>query len=91
MTKTSGNFQSDFGAVVYDIYEPDSGANGANIIIQIAHGMVEHRGRFEWVARELAQNGATCGLNFSNSSLAFLKSPSCSTYSTSAKCESHSL
>ncbi|WP_066387479.1 alpha/beta fold hydrolase [Helicobacter himalayensis] len=63
MIKTSGNFQSDFGAVVYDIYEPDSGANGANIIIQIAHGMVEHRGRFEWVARELAQNGYIVAIN----------------------------
>lgn len=63
MTKTNGSFQSDFGAVVYDIYEPDSGASGANIIIQIAHGMVEHRGRFEWVARELAQNGYIVAIN----------------------------
>ena len=63
MTKTSGSFRSDFGAVVYDIYEPDSGASDANIIIQIAHGMVEHRGRFEWVARELAQNGYIVAIN----------------------------
>lgn len=35
-------FESDFGRVVYDCYTP-SNPNG--IVVQIAHGMVEHRAR----------------------------------------------
>ncbi|OBV29499.1 hypothetical protein BKN38_05885 [Helicobacter sp. CLO-3] len=66
-------FASDFGDVAYDLYEPlddasdsaskDSSAQASKApaqtpkIIQIAHGMIEHKDRYEWVAREFAKRG----------------------------------
>lgn len=50
-------FQSDFGKVAYDLYEPALDVALPVRIIQIAHGMVEHKGRYCWVAHELAKNG----------------------------------
>lgn len=49
-------FASDFGQVAYDLYEPAK-VDSSPIIIQIAHGMIEHKDRYEWVANTLAQNG----------------------------------
>ena len=52
-------FKSDFGEVSYDLYEPVFAQNPQTPIYlaQIAHGMVEHKGRYEWIAKELAKNG----------------------------------
>lgn len=49
-------FASDFGQVAYDLYEPAQ-VDSSPIIIQIAHGMIEHKDRYEWVANALAQKG----------------------------------
>lgn len=49
-------FSSDFGQVAYDLYEPAQ-VDSSPIIIQIAHGMIEHKDRYEWVANALAQKG----------------------------------
>lgn len=49
-------FTSDFGEVAYDLYEPEQPFNPP-IIIQIAHGMAEHKGRYKWVASALAKQG----------------------------------
>lgn len=61
-------FASDFGQVAYDIYEPEPThesvkVDSSPIIIQIAHGMIEHRGRYEWLARELAARGYIVALS----------------------------
>ena len=50
------HFSSDFGRVAYDLYEPAQ-VDSNPIIIQIAHGMIEHKDRYEWVANTLAQKG----------------------------------
>ena len=50
------HFASDFGQVAYDLYEPAK-VDSSPIIIQIAHGMIEHKDRYEWLARELASRG----------------------------------
>lgn len=52
-------FKSDFGEVSYDVYEPifASAPNTPLYLAQIAHGMVEHKGRYEWLAKELAKKG----------------------------------
>lgn len=47
-------FASDFGDVVYDLYLPDQ---PCGVLIHIAHGMIEHRGRYVWLCRSLAQCG----------------------------------
>lgn len=52
-------FRSDFGEVSYDVYEPVFAQESKSpvYLAQIAHGMVEHKGRYEWVAKEIAKNG----------------------------------
>ena len=50
--------KSDFGDVYYDLYEPsflDSNTESKPLnIIQISHGMLEHKGRYENLAKQLA-------------------------------------
>lgn len=53
-------YRSDFGNIVYDKYLPDK-AKG--VVIQIAHGMIEHRGRYEWLCRRFAQHGYSVFIN----------------------------
>ncbi len=53
-------FKSDFGNVFYDCYEPKE-QNG--VVIQIAHGMVEHRGRYVWLCNELSKAGYKVYIN----------------------------
>lgn len=48
--------------IYYDIYEP-SGLSSYPVVIQIAHGMVEHKERYEWVASNLAQKGFVVAIN----------------------------
>lgn len=53
-------FKSDFGNIVFDVYEPlDS--NG--FVVQIAHGMVEHRGRYKWLCEKLQKEGFKVYIN----------------------------
>ncbi len=52
---------SDFGTVFWDLYEPS--CNNPQYIIQIAHGMLEHKGRYTWVAHSLAQAGFIVAIN----------------------------
>ncbi|RDU70859.1 alpha/beta hydrolase [Helicobacter aurati] len=51
---------SDFGSVFWDLYEPLQQAIG---IIQIAHGMVEHKNRYEWIGTSLAKRGYIVGIS----------------------------
>lgn len=56
-------------SIKYDVYMPDKSigldtnlpsqecADSCQVLIQIAHGMVEHKERYEWVALSLAQRG----------------------------------
>ncbi|PAF44711.1 alpha/beta fold hydrolase [Helicobacter sp. 11S02596-1] len=53
-------FKTDFGHIAYDKYLPCA-PNG--VAIQIAHGMVEHKGRYEWLAKSLAQAGYSVFIN----------------------------
>lgn len=53
-------YRSDFGSIVYDKYLPD---NAKGVVIQIAHGMIEHRGRYEWLCRCFAQHGYIVVIN----------------------------
>ena len=53
-------FESDFGRVVYDCSTP-SNPNG--IVVQIAHGMVEHRARYAWLCQKLAHVGYKVYIN----------------------------
>lgn len=48
------SFKSDFGNIIYDEYLPDF-SNG--VAIQIAHGMIEHKDRYEWLCSSLAKEG----------------------------------
>lgn len=48
------SFKSDFGDIFYDEYRPDF-SNG--VAIQIAHGMIEHKDRYEWLCQALAKEG----------------------------------
>lgn len=53
-------FESDFGNIVYDKYLP----NKPNArVIQIAHGMIEHKGRYEYLCKSFAQKGYTVFIN----------------------------
>lgn len=45
---------SDFGSIFWDLYQP---LQQSSHIIHIAHGMVEHKGRYEWVGDILAERG----------------------------------
>lgn len=53
-------FTSDFGNIVYDKYIPDN-SNGT--VIQIAHGMIEHRGRYESLCKSFAKEGYVIFIN----------------------------
>lgn len=53
-------FKSDFGNVAYDCYIPK---DFNQRVIQIAHGMVEHRGRYKWLCEKLAQMGYKVYIN----------------------------
>ncbi|RDU61366.1 alpha/beta fold hydrolase [Helicobacter sp. MIT 14-3879] len=50
---------SNFGFVFWDLYEPPQSHTQslAPHIIQIAHGMVEHKERYKWVCTFLAESG----------------------------------
>lgn len=54
------SFQSDFGEVIYTLYHPKT-PNGA--IVQIAHGMIEERSKYQELALALAQNGYVVAVN----------------------------
>lgn len=56
------NSSCDGLKIYYDIYEP-SPLPSRPIIIQIAHGMVEHKARYEWAASSLAQKGFIVAIN----------------------------
>jgi len=55
-------FNTDFGEIVYDIYEPRE-IPKKPIIIQIAHGMIEHRARYKWLASNFARVGYIVAIN----------------------------
>ncbi|PAF47788.1 hypothetical protein BKH46_02840 [Helicobacter sp. 12S02634-8] len=48
------SFSSDFGSVFYDKYIPDC---PKNVVIQIAHGMIEHKERYVWLCEMFAAAG----------------------------------
>lgn len=48
------DFQSDFGKNIYTLYRPNK-SNG--VIIQIAHGMIEERSKYEEFAISMAESG----------------------------------
>ncbi|WP_199770690.1 alpha/beta fold hydrolase [Helicobacter marmotae] len=47
--------------IYYDVYMPQNLDDVC--IVQIAHGMVEHKGRYEWVGRSLAKAGFLVVIN----------------------------
>ncbi len=53
-------FKSDFGNIAYDYYQPKKFNHK---VIQIAHGMVEHKGRYIWLANELTKAGYKVYIN----------------------------
>ncbi|WP_334084496.1 alpha/beta hydrolase [Helicobacter typhlonius] len=67
------SFQSsvDYLRIFYDVYmdsqiiesSTDSQSLKSRIVVQIAHGMVEHKGRYEWVGMQLAQKGFVVVIN----------------------------
>lgn len=60
MKKTDLFFESDFGKVFYDYYEPEK-FNGK--VIQIAHGMIEHKDRYLWLCQEFVKAGYKVYIN----------------------------
>lgn len=52
----------DFLHIKYDIYMPKE-LDNIKAVIQIAHGMVEHKTRYEWLCENLAQNGYVVAIN----------------------------
>ncbi|MWV62407.1 alpha/beta fold hydrolase [Helicobacter saguini] len=56
---------SDGLKIFYDIYEPNftDSIESKNVIIQIAHGMVEHKERYTWLCSNLANRGYIVGIN----------------------------
>lgn len=56
-TQNNLSFSSDFGHIAYDLYEPTISSNTTPKIIQIAHGMLEHKGHYQWLAQEFAKRG----------------------------------
>lgn len=54
ITKETSSFEIGNLNIFYDIYLP---RNPRSTLIQISHGMVEHRGKYEFIATKLAQNG----------------------------------
>lgn len=47
-------------SIFYDIYVPEA---ESSVVIQIAHGMVEHKGRYVWVCERLARLGFIVVIN----------------------------
>lgn len=58
--KHTNSFKSKDLDIFYDIYIPN---NQNGILVQILHGMVEHRGKYEFIAQNLAQNGFIVAIN----------------------------
>lgn len=54
MQKENLNFESDFGQIAYSIYHPKSPNHR---LVQIAHGMIEERSKYEEFARFLCDQG----------------------------------
>lgn len=54
------DFQSDFGKNIYSLYRPIE-SNG--VIIQIAHGMIEERSKYEEFASLMAASGYTIAIS----------------------------
>lgn len=54
------SFRSDFGEIIYTLYHPKT-PNGA--IVQIAHGMIEERSKYQELALALAENGYVVAVN----------------------------
>ncbi|WP_295698544.1 alpha/beta fold hydrolase [Helicobacter mastomyrinus] len=48
--------------IFYDVYMPSHSLESP-IVVQIAHGMVEHKGRYEWVGTHLAKAGYVVVIN----------------------------
>ncbi|RDU65527.1 alpha/beta fold hydrolase [Helicobacter sp. MIT 14-3879] len=60
--KDTFSLDSDSLKIYYDIYL-DSRFNTYKAIVQIAHGMVEHRGRYNFIASKLAEEGYVVAIN----------------------------
>ncbi|ANV98202.1 hypothetical protein BBW65_05040 [Helicobacter enhydrae] len=60
MQKEHLSFQSDFGEIVYSVYCPQT---PNNILIQIAHGMIEERSKYEAFATFLCLQGYTIAVS----------------------------
>lgn len=60
INKEVSSFQSGALKIAYDIYTNN---NNNGILICIAHGMVEHRGKYTYIATKLAENGFIVGIN----------------------------
>lgn len=58
--KKTLSFKSDFGEIIYSLYEPKN-PNGS--IIQIAHGMIEERSKYDQLAQRLSQEGYVVAIN----------------------------
>ncbi|PAF54504.1 hypothetical protein BKH42_00925 [Helicobacter sp. 13S00482-2] len=56
----NSSFKSDFGNIYYDEYIPEI-SNG--VVIQIAHGMIEHKSRYQWLCTSLAEKGYSVFIN----------------------------
>lgn len=54
------SFKSDFGEIIYSLYHPKN-PNGA--IVQIAHGMIEERSKYEELALALSESGYVVAIN----------------------------
>lgn len=54
------SFESDFGEIIYTLYHPKN-PNGA--IMQIAHGMIEERSKYEELALALSESGYVVAIN----------------------------
>ena len=60
MLKEDLSFGSDFGSIAYSVYLPNE-ANG--ILLQIAHGMIEERSKYEEFATFLCESGFTVAVS----------------------------
>lgn len=60
MTKENLSFKSDFGEILYSLYIPK---NYNQCIVQIAHGMIEERGKYDEFAQFLSSCGYVVAVN----------------------------
>lgn len=58
--KETSSFKSEKINIVYDVYTND---NINDTLICIAHGMIEHRGKYSYIANKLAENGFIVAIN----------------------------